>query len=165
MPPVLSRGCPQLGGMQVNSFFLTFMVPYSHFFFHMLYMSRRSCHLLHYRSLKTLSHSKWEPLRTYTLQICVHALIHTHYLLEQNGTQFAAVQASEGPVDKPQRHHLPFSLLHAQWTTMLQCSEPCAPGQVAKLVLWQISRRRHMPWGCRDVPATRILTNRWPWNS
>ena len=59
----------------------------------------------------------------------------------------------------------PFSLLHAQWTTMLQCSEPFAPGRVAKLVLWQISRRRHMPWGCRDVPATRILTNRWPWNS
>ena len=108
MPPVLSRGCPQLGGMQVNSFFLTFMVPYSHFSFHTLYMSRRSCHLSHYCSLKTLSHSKWEPLQTYTLQICVHALIHTHYLLEQNGTQFAAVQASEGPVDKPQRHHPSF---------------------------------------------------------
>ena len=60
---------------------------------------------------------------------------------------------------------LPFSLLHAQWTTMLQCSEPSAPGRVAKLVPWQISRRRHMPGGCRDVPATRILTNCWPRNS
>ena len=42
--------------------------------------------------------------------LIIHALILTHYLLEQNGTQFAAVQASEGPVDKPHRHHsLPFS--------------------------------------------------------
>ena len=40
--------------------------------------------------------------------LIIHALILTYYLLEQNGPQFAAVQASEGPVDKRQRHHPSF---------------------------------------------------------
>ena len=122
------------------------------------------CATLH-RS-KTLSH-KWEPFHG-ILNFLSHFILIIFLLITYLSKVVPNLRLFK-PVRDPWISlggiTLPFSLLHAQWTAMLQCSEPSAPGRVAKLVPWQISRRRHMPGGCRDVPATRILTNCWPKNS
>ena len=80
-----------------------------------------------------------------------------YYLLEQNGTQFAAVQASKGPVDKPRRHHSSFFIAacpmdhHASVLRAICSGAGCKAGPVAN------QQKKAYAWRLQGCPCHEDL--------